>query len=293
MKPRLVLHPGFPKCATSTLQRFFVLNGCALKASLDVSVLGQNFLPDNGYPEVSKLMYYPEEFIRGVQSSDINSARAFYSNEALSLGREDVLGTIAERFEVARTVFTVRLPTLQSISSYCYSGWFRSMWSEFVSNPQANPVATLNRFRRKIAPFREISTSLSVCPTEEIGTSLEHRFLHECFGQVPETLALATQSGQGRANQSIPLAFAAALGEERQDLDFEIPGPHLNRLVKAAQSHALPEDLAKRKLIFRRGCHTGPFWMLVKTTELFLWNTGFPRSMPLKCLIEPCWMSIK
>ncbi|MEX0339482.1 MAG: hypothetical protein AB3N11_10620, partial [Arenibacterium sp.] len=56
-KPPLILHPGLPKCATSTIQRMFFLENHAVGKALDVRVITRDFKVDNGYPDVSKLMY--------------------------------------------------------------------------------------------------------------------------------------------------------------------------------------------------------------------------------------------
>jgi len=62
-KPTLVLHPGFPKCATSYIQRLFVQKEYALSRALGVRAIGRDFKPENGYPDVTKAMYNYSAFL--------------------------------------------------------------------------------------------------------------------------------------------------------------------------------------------------------------------------------------
>jgi hypothetical protein len=104
MARSIVLHPGFAKCATSSIQRHFVIRDHELPRSMGITTLGRNLKPDNGYPDVGKLMYAPADCLADLAANDYPPGRYFLSNEALG-GAAPLIRALADRFTIERAVF--------------------------------------------------------------------------------------------------------------------------------------------------------------------------------------------
>lgn len=244
-RPPMILHPGLPKCASSSIQRMFVLDDHAVGKALDVDVIGRNFQVGNGYPDVSKLMYEPETVKNELRKGDFLPDRThFLSNEALS-SNADFLDELARRFEIKRVIFSVRFPPLQAISNFAYSGWLRSGFSDFSAGKATSPHRAINRVRSHLDRFRAYSDDIRVCPVEGISAPLEKRFLKIGFDRIPDILDRPPFCKREMSNVSISPAFAEALSLEVLAGGVRVSGPDRNAVVKKAQSHVLPEDLAR------------------------------------------------
>ena len=162
---RIILHPGFPKCATSSLQRLFTIRNHELSKSIGITTLGRGFLPDNGYPEVSKLMYDKKWCFAELEKIEYQEGRYFLSNEALA-GAPDFVTAIKRIFEVDNTIFTTRLPSLQALSNYCFSGWLTNDYPELLISGNIGVFSAASRMRGKLKLFRSICERVTVCPIE-------------------------------------------------------------------------------------------------------------------------------
>ncbi|MEO1975844.1 MAG: hypothetical protein ABGX15_06830 [Paracoccaceae bacterium] len=242
MKPDLILHPGFPKCATSSIQLLFVKERHAVARALGVRFIGADFKPDNGFPSVSKLMYDYDACIADVAATDYPDRRYFMSNEALNM-QPQFIAVLKERFNVVRSVCTIRFPTTQAISSFRYSGWLTCDFAEFVKTRQKwlfHNVANKYSTRR----FRELTEAPRLVSVEgPDDMRLEERFCQAAFDEVPAILSEAPFNKMSRANEAPPLAFADALARAMRGRATSIPGPDRNRVVSAAKSHPLPDEL--------------------------------------------------
>ena len=242
--PRIILHPGLPKCATSTIQRLFVVDDYRLGSDLGVKVIGGGFRSENGYPEVSKLMYSPQKFIDEVDLSTFDGGYYFYSNEAL-LGSKAALEAIERKFSIATTIFTVRFPPLQGLSQFNYSGWLTSTFDEFIKGKFTSPLSALDRFKPHLEKFSQASERVLVCPIERLKKPLLERFVGTCFGFTPSSIAEEPFSKPFTANKSIGVAFAQALAVELRRSGMKAEAQDRNRFVKLAQSYCLPSELSR------------------------------------------------
>lgn len=240
MKPFLTLHPGFPKCATSSLQRAFVLNDHRLATQLDVQFLGRDFLPNNGYPEVIKLMDNPAVCAAQVRATDYAPGHYFLSNEAVNT-KEDFLAALREKFTIKQVVFTIRLPVLQAVSQYRFSGWTKT---SFVAASEARDTNFLNaqtRLARKIDWYSAYDVPIVLCPLEGRADDILVRFCQAGFGRVPDA---AAKIPDRRVNSSIGLAFAEALFHELSAKDIIPVDTAMRRaLVRAAKKYDLDPAL--------------------------------------------------
>lgn len=241
IKPELTLHPGFPKCATSSVQHLITADRHALLNDLGYAVLGQRFRPNNGYPEVSAVMYEVERCELDVRSNAYLDEKYFLSNEAIQ-GRPDFVEILSERFDLNRCVFTIRLPWAQALSSFRYSGWLGHTAVGYMTSPSRGSAGALCRMRKKMEAFRLPFGSVAVCPVEGDHEPFEARFLRTCFPSLPEDFR---KIGYGkRINESIGLAFAQALAVEVKESNICNPsGADRARFVEAAKRCALPEEL--------------------------------------------------
>ncbi|MEO1975845.1 MAG: hypothetical protein ABGX15_06835 [Paracoccaceae bacterium] len=243
MKPELILHPGFPKCGTTSLQKLFIVENHAFGKAMGIRFIGADFKPDNGYPPVSKLMYDPEACIEAILGNDYPPGRYFLSNEALS-NRPEFIQVLARRFTLSRAVFTLRFPALQGVSNYRYSGWLEKDFAGFLDDQGDRLYAVETKYRPAIRRYVDAAVPLRVCPIEETSEAFETRFLRAAFDTVPDLLSKPPFSTLERSNTSVPFAFADALHHELKEGGFAAPkGPERHALVIAAQNYALPEEL--------------------------------------------------
>ncbi|WP_127557319.1 hypothetical protein [Nioella ostreopsis] len=241
-KPLLVLHPGLPKCATSTIQRLFTLDDNKIGSALGIGVIGKEFKPGNGYPEVTKLMYRQDNFVEEIHRQKFSYGSYFYSNEALP-GSQIALEAIGKKFIITASIFTVRFPPLQSLSQFNYSGWLTATFDEFVNGKWTSPISALERFVPQIEKFRKASSRILICPTERLGKPLEIRFIETCFGSVPEVASQAPFSQGFTTNRSIGFAFAQSLALEIRRRGVLVRPEDRSILVKLAQNYPLPCEL--------------------------------------------------
>lgn len=243
MKPRLVLHPGFPKCATSTVQRLVALNDSRLLTEIGIQSLGQGFRPNNGYPEVSKVMYNPDACIDEIRQNSYPDGLYFLSNEALS-GAPQFYEVLAERFELTRAVTSVREPILQCMSNFKYSGWLSTNVVHYLQQRRWGFAESLKRYCSKLDTVQDYAPDVRICALEETGVDFVSRFFKAAFDKVPPSLALPPFNRPVVANRSIGLAFAEALHQEMAEQGLlNPPGPDRAKFVKAAQSYDLPIEL--------------------------------------------------
>lgn len=247
-KPSLVLHPGLPKCATSSIQRAFFIRDFALADQLGVACIGKKFLPRNGHPAVSELMYDRAGSHQQVQTNDYPPGRYFMSNEAVS-GDAPFLALLGQRFDIERTVVTVRFPPLQALSNYRYSGWLSGDLSQIAASKEAGCYeSSLDRFVAKMTLFANMPGALSVCPTERLDQPLLDRFCQTCYGTVPDLLSQKQYADSKQLNRSISWAFAHALWQEVSQIDPAIVKTWTRAtVVKAAQNHVLPDGMPDRR----------------------------------------------
>lgn len=240
MKPTLVLHPGLPKCATSSIQRSFVVRNHALARQLGVQFLGREFQPDNGYPEVIRLIDDPQACAADVQTTEYTAGRYFLSNEALS-GKREFIAVLRSKFEIEKAVFTIRLPALQAISQYCFSGWISASFDEAAEHPATSFVNAQARHKMKLSEFKMLGVPTQLCPLESDGEHIVTRFCRIAFEtpvEIPDGLE------EPHVNRSIGLAFAKALNLELRDIG-PIPTSFKRSLVKTAQTFNLEPPLNK------------------------------------------------
>ena len=76
--PELIIHPGFPKSAFSSLQMSFVVDDHALAKQFRVYLIGKKFLPMNGYPPVAELMYQRDQCLEQLKSRTYAPGKYFF-----------------------------------------------------------------------------------------------------------------------------------------------------------------------------------------------------------------------
>lgn len=242
-KPTLVLHPGFPKCATSYIQRLFVQKEYALSRALGVRAIGRDFIPENGYPDVTKAMYNYSAFLAELEQAAFPIGDYILSNEAIS-NKSHIMPLLAKRFTIRRVVFTIRFPPIAAISNFRFSGWLSRTLQEFLDAPPNFVFGSTSRFETKIKRFSGFGVDVAVCPIEDCGPPLWQRFSKVAFDIAPDSQLFPWIRTLKNTNQSISLAFAEAMAIELESAGLRNPSPYLRQsLVKLAQSQELPSDL--------------------------------------------------
>lgn len=243
MRPELILHPGFPKCGTTSLQKLFIIEDHALPRALGIGFLGADFKPNNGYPPVSRLMYDYQGAVEVLLSNDYAPGRYVLSNEAMS-NRPELLKVIAEKFTILHAVFTVRHPALQSLSNYRYSGWLERDFATFLADQGDRLYDVDKKYRQPIEHYLSSCVPVRICPVEETAVSFEERFLCALLDEVPQLLHQAPFSKLGRANASVAFAFSDSLYRELCSGDYSVPQrTDRHALAMAAQQYNLPSEL--------------------------------------------------
>lgn len=222
-KPKLILHPGFAKCATTSLQWQFCQSAHALPRALGVIWIGKAFVPFNGVPPVMEIGYEPSKAIESLRNQALDpEATYFLSAESLPHAKS-VLELLRDLFEVVRVVVTIRFPLFIEISEYTFRGWITSPIESLVEPAGGSIARKNNSCRRMIEEFETFfDQKVRLCPLEL--PDLERRFLRDAFEIVPEK-ALAALSDTEPRNASASIALAAelhaALGEDREMLSPE------------------------------------------------------------------------
>lgn len=233
-RPRLLLHPGFPKCATTTVQHQLMQQDFRLVRDMGWTWLGQGLRPFDGLPPVLDIGYRAEQI-----AADL-SARAFRPDRTYLLTAESILTArwlwplLRERFEVLRVLCTVRMPLLQALSDYCYSGWLRRTPEQWAGNSGGALLLRLSRMKDQL---RDMTAALqagpaSLCPIEPAG--LMRRVLTGLAGPDARVPDLPTV----RRNVGISPLLAAHLSRAVEGIEALLARPEQRRILLHAAQRA-------------------------------------------------------
>jgi hypothetical protein len=243
MKPALIVHPGFNKCATTSIQTLFMREDHVMARRAGVVWLGTEFAPFNGMPPVMEIGYRPDEAVAHIGALALDPGqRHFLSAESL-LGADKVWAALKDRFEIARIIMTIRLPLLQALSHFCFSSWMTMSLERAITHPSSG-FGARNSFANQalLKLKRSYCPEVLLCPIEP--DHLEERFCTQAFGVVPEGLAHHSKA-VGVRNTSISPLFATALSEMLPKFaDYTLQPSHRAGLARAVQLAKEPEEFA-------------------------------------------------
>lgn len=239
MKPHLIVHPGFAKCATTSLQKIFQADDFQILSDHGAIWLGRGFIPHNHTPPVYEMSENPGGSIETIHSLDLdNQAKYFLSAENL-VNHPLILKALCDRFNLARMVFTIRHPFFMTISEYCFRGWTH------ISMENALHAGIRSGNKQVVRKLNQIE---SLTPANILLCAIENRrllsaFCEKTFGYTsPATIARgAALSAQ---NKSIHPCFADALQEKMKISRIGNPsGDERRRMVRVAQNHVQVPDI--------------------------------------------------
>jgi hypothetical protein len=239
VKPSIIIHPGFPKCATSAIQRAFVWKNHALAKELGIEFIGESFIGNDGYPDVLKLIDDPDTWLREFEATPFEPGRYFLSNEAMFhvLPQLDFL---ERKFDIEAWAITVRTPFLQAVSNYRYSGWSRALLDNHASEADllfsgaaARQLGKVRRLKKQGAPVRLVAL-------EGAQNGVVAAFCEVAFGETPESVKRLSRSPQGSANPSIGFAFAERLGRGIREIVFGETPKSGNRICEGPEESVNP-----------------------------------------------------
>ncbi len=237
--PELIIHPGFPKCASSTLQWAFVVDEHALSRQMGASFIGKEFLPMNGYPPVAELMYERDKCLEQIKSQKYTSGKYFLSSEAL-INDVQFVKNLSAKFQITKVVFVVRFPPEQALSAYRFSGWLTNDPSDLVSDTRISILNALNRHANCVRRYSTLYNT-SLCPLE--APELLSRFCEACFGQSPLSADGSSYSKNVTSNKSTSLGFAMALRNEIVARKLKFTNYERRRIVRIVKKWKLSEEL--------------------------------------------------
>jgi hypothetical protein len=240
-RPSIIVHPGFAKCATTTLQRKFQEKDYSLSKECGVVWLGREFKPFNGAPPVYDVVK-GQDFVRQklLNTSFDSNAEFFVSAENL-VNHEDVLEAIAEVFHLRKVVFTVRLPLFIALSEYYFRAWLRSTVECAIEDGM---FLLQKRLARKIDRFKsQLKVDVWMCPIEQkdyIGD-----FCVKSFGRSLEISGNGS-SAKEISNKSADPCFVMAMQEEFKRVGRpELSQTKRRNLIRAVQAHETKCDTGK------------------------------------------------
>lgn len=243
MKPDLILHPGFPKCATSAIQRAFVLRDHELAARCGVAFLGRDFVPNAGYPPVIKLMDDPEACVQDIHRNTYDGSRYLLSNEAL-LGSRAFIKELGNVFNVISVILTIRFPIFQSFSNYRYSGWVTGQFSDLLGDHSASAFRTQRRMGMSMERIAKLVPPPRLCPLEVPEGRVVETFCNTAFGDIFGDSERYDTGRNDKVNTSVGLAFAEALSRSvRKQVPNKMASTFKRDLVIAAKKYELPREL--------------------------------------------------
>jgi len=279
--PSIVVHPGLPKCATSALQRSFVIDNHSLASDLNVKILGKRFIPMNGYPPVSEIMYDLDQCLSDLEQQRYSLANYFFSSEAL-VNSPLLFKRIAQKFQILKVVFTCRFPPLQALSNYRYSGWIDHSLGSLELSQHSSLNGSISRHLNIFNRFADMY-SIKLCPVE--GGELLSRFCQNCFDQAPpvtKQVAFDEHSKHNPLNKSIGLGFASALASEISSRGLKITGKQRSGIVKYAQKWPLPNNIQNLM----------PHYSCAGLIEAQLDSLGSYESLLLSYGVDPAHVSL-
>ncbi len=212
-KPRLVVHAGLPKCATSTVQRLFVAEDYRFSKHIGVAPLGKSFKPFSKFPPVMEIRGDPDRLVRAIEDNTYDpDALYFLSSEALAHGGP-VFQALLDRFDVLKIVYTVRMPMARAWSAYCYSGWLSGPVTLLFGSSHGMRIAMgERRLQACITKMRDTyGRAVTLCPIEP--DDLELRFNATCFDMPFEQIRPGLPALH-KMNQSFGILPAAIFAEE-------------------------------------------------------------------------------
>ena len=232
----LVLHPGLPKSGTSSIQEMFARNDHEVSRALGIETLGKDFLPGNGYPPVSEVMYETERMMAALDRVEYAPDRVYFLSCEGILSKRDLLAKLTAKFDRTKVVMTVRSPPLLAWSSYCFSGWILQRAEDALFlNVRTGLPGAMKRIEGTIVRTRDLFPGMALCPSEP--ADLEGRFTSLCFDATLPAGPASAGTGRRRMNQSIDMRAAAALGDAFARHEIRVEGPRRREAVELARRH--------------------------------------------------------
>lgn len=239
-KPTLICHPGFAKCATTSLQALFYRNDHVVARDCGVVWIGEGFVSFGRMPPVFEIGDDPNRAIRRVESMHLDAnLRYFLSAESLQT-RPNVMSALAERFRIERCVFTIRFPFFLELSEYCFRGWLKESIEAALLTGLKARIKMMERILEMSDQVSGVDSLL--CPIDF--ANLEARFCSLAFGCTPDSIEKVKAAIGTSRNESTHPCFAVALHAAVQDAGLQnLPLKARRNLMRAAQSIRVPEEL--------------------------------------------------
>lgn len=208
-KPQIVIHPGFAKCATTTLQRRFQSNDFSLCHALGVVWLGREFKPLNGAPPVYDVVQGGEVASMMLGRVQVKSDCVYFLSAENLVNHEDVLEAVSEKFALKKAVFTVRFPPFIALSEFYFRGWLAGT----LENALEVGLSQLRtRLMNRVAHVGErFFSSVSLCPIEQ--HDFMDDFCEKAFDE-PHNSCISRDPFRSRNNASAQPCFIMALNKE-------------------------------------------------------------------------------
>ncbi len=162
--PSIIIHPGFAKCATTSIQSAFQADDYKLCKKYGVVWLGRGFQAFNGEPPVFDIAQDPKRMADELCRMSFECRGTFFVSAENIVNHPTFYSSLCQRFRVLRTVFTIRHPFFLLLSEYCFRGWI----NESIEDAVVSRVGRWPQFaQRKLDAFAHISNApIFLCALE-------------------------------------------------------------------------------------------------------------------------------
>lgn len=239
-RPELIVHPGFAKCATTSIQQAFQAQDYFLCRLMSVDWMGAAFRPFNRGAPVFDVAKGPDHVRTLLAGANIDAGRGYFLSAENLVNQSRVLDALAERFRLVRAVLTIRVPILLSLSEFYFRDWLTTEIDDaIVRGFQRLPKQLGNKLRSFRTMF---SDRVELCPVEQ--EDLLDDFCRTAFG-IRVSQEKSRQVAMGAQNRSAhPCFLMAVQAQYRQMGSPALDGMERRHLIQSVQRYELNIDCA-------------------------------------------------
>jgi hypothetical protein len=239
-KPKLAMHPGFAKCATTSLQSQCQRDDFFLCRSHGIEWLGRGFKPFNGAPPVYDVVAGASAVQQMLKESCFDSSRLYFVSAENLINHLDVVEVLQQQFLLDVAVCTVRMPLFISLSEFYFRGWLKGSIKDTI---ELGLSGLQLRLERKLDMLQHRFTrSVGLCPIEQKDFIAD--FFERCHECSLVGIERNSKHSGHRKNSSAQPCFILALNHEYLRLGARDLDPlDRRRLIRIVQEYSIETEI--------------------------------------------------